>query len=195
MVGGNVLRRCNRLGMLLPFALALWLAACGVSSSTSLGGATGTPTHAASETVTTATMTPRPAVTSTESPVSDVTLSTDNTTYSPSSTITVVLVNHRSSRIVTYDHQTSCTILTLQRQTATGWQNVGGCALGIATRQVTIDAGQTMKIALSPGGGQIRATPWPTGTYRAVLSFSPLTAPGVASTPNETAMTGTFSVQ
>ena len=29
-----------------------------------------------------------------------------------------------------------------------------------------------MRIMLAPGAGEFRATPWPTGTYRAVLQYT-----------------------
>ena len=105
-------------------------------------------------------------------PTDAVTLTPDHSSYSASSTITVSVTNHRDTSIFTFDHQTSCTILSLQRQAASGWQNVGGCAMGIAMRRVEIKAGETMKIALSPGAGQIHATPWPAGTYQAVLRYT-----------------------
>ena len=105
-------------------------------------------------------------------PTDAVTLSADHTAYTPSSTINVTLINHRSTSIFTFDHQTSCTILTLQRQTTNGWVATGGCALGRMTQRVEIKAGATMQIALAPGAGQIHATPWPAGTYRVILNYA-----------------------
>jgi hypothetical protein len=104
-------------------------------------------------------------------PTQAVTLTTDRSSYSPSSAIKVTLINHRSTSIFAYDHQTSCTILSLQRQTNGGWQVTGGCALGRVTQQIEIKAGETMQITLAPEMGQIHATPWPTGTYRIALQY------------------------
>jgi hypothetical protein len=44
--------------------------------------------------------------------------------------------------------------------------------MGRVTQQVTIPAGKTMQIKLTPGGGQMHPTLWPTGTYRVVLRFA-----------------------
>jgi hypothetical protein len=44
--------------------------------------------------------------------------------------------------------------------------------MGRMTMHVEIKAGATMKISLAPSAGQIHPTPWPAGTYRAVLGYS-----------------------
>jgi hypothetical protein len=99
-------------------------------------------------------------------------LSVDKSSYTPSSTIIVTLVNRGATNVITFDHQTGCTILTLQRQVSGDWQPVGSCAMGRVTQQVTIPAGKTMQIKLTPGGGQIHPSLWPTGTCRVVLRFA-----------------------
>lgn len=182
-------RGAGRLALLaLALALVMLLAACGVTTS-SPGGVSGggTPTSAPTPAATSA-GTPR----STTIPASEVTLRTDQTAYKASSTIIVTLTNHRSTSIFAFDHQTSCTILNLQRQTASGWENTGGCALGRVTQRIEIKAGATMKITLAPDAGQIRATPWPAGTYHAVLRyFLPGQDMGAAGT---TVTTPTFTI-
>ena len=104
-------------------------------------------------------------------PTDAVVLSIDHTSYTPSSTINVTLINHRSTSIFTFDHQTSCTILTLQRQTTNGWVATGGCALGRMTQR-SKSSRTHMQIALAPGAGQMHATPWPAGTYRVILNYA-----------------------
>lgn len=160
----------RRAGRIMPVALVLMLAACGVTTTSEQqpgGAASTTPTTTAASTAT-------PGGTSVSSvpPTSAITLTTDRSSYTTSSTIIVTLINGRSTSIYTFDHQTSCTILTLQRQTASGWQAVGGCAMGRMTMHVEIKAGATMKISLAPSAGQIHPTPWPAGSYRAVLGYS-----------------------
>lgn len=184
------------LTLALALALALivpLLAACGVSTGPgdiSSGTPTVSPTVSPSASATSVASTP---TMSTQPPTSAVTLSADQTAYSPSSTIIVKLTNNRSTSIFTFDHQTSCTILTLQRQTSSGWQNVGGCALGRATQRVEIKAGETMTITLAPSAGQIRATPWPTGTCRAALHY---VLPGQnAGAAGTTVTTATFAIR
>ena len=164
--------------------LLLLLSACGVSTTSTGGAAQGTGTASS-------TMTPGGTNVST-TPTDAVALTPDHSTYTASSTIVVTVTNNRDTSIFTFDHQTSCTILVLQRQDASGWKNVGGCAMGIATRRVEIKAGETMKIALAPGAGQIHATPWAAGTYRATVHY---TLPGQdVGAAGVTVATPTFTV-
>lgn len=159
-----------RVGWIVPVALVLTLAACRVTTTGEQqpGGATSsTPTATAASTAT-----PGGTPVSSVPPTDAITLTTDHGSYTTSATIIVTLINHRSTSIFTFDHQTSCTILTLQRQTSSGWQAVGGCAQGRMTVQIEIQAGANMKLTLAPTAGQIHPTPWPAGTYRAVLSYS-----------------------
>lgn len=158
MPDAHGLLRTRRSGLLVLLALALMLAACGVPAN---GTASGTPTASQGGTPV-----------SSEPPTSAVTLVNDHSSYTPSSAITVAVTNHRATSIFTFDHQTSCTILTLERQTTSGWEATGGCAMGRPTKRVEIKAGETMQILLAPDAGQIHATPWPTGTYRVVLRYT-----------------------
>lgn len=179
-----VVQRCTRrfiqrqpwrrvIGGMAPLALVLLLlAACGVTTTSdqqpggaSNGASTATP-------ATTSSATPGGTSVSSLPPTNAVTLSSDSRSYTPSSTITVTLTNHRSTSIFTFDHQTSCTIIALQRQTDVGWKIAGECLLESPTRLVEIKAGETMKIALAPSTGTIQATPWPAGTYRAALQYA-----------------------
>jgi hypothetical protein len=179
------------MGGVAPLALVLLLlAACGVTTTSDQqpgGASTGTSMVT---TATTSAVTPGGTPVSSLPPTDAVTLSSDSRSYTPSSTITVTLTNHRSTSIFTFDHQTSCTIIALQQQTDTGWKIAGECLLGSATRLVEIKAGETMKIALAPSTGTIRATPWPAGTYRAALQYAlsgqDMGAGTVAATPTFT---------
>ncbi|HEX5547338.1 MAG TPA: hypothetical protein VFX24_08010 [Ktedonobacterales bacterium] len=159
----------KRVGRIVPVALVLMLAACGVTTTGEQpGGTTGNTPAATAASTATSGGTPVSSV----PPTNAITLTTDHASYTTSATIIVTLINGRSTSIFTFDHQTSCTILTLQRQTASGWQPVGGCAQGRMTVQVEVKAGANMKITLSPSAGQIHPAPWPAGTYRAVLNYS-----------------------
>lgn len=181
------LQSLRRVGWIAPVALVLTLAACGVTTGEQPGGTTSSTSTATAA----STVTPGGTPMSSVPPTGAVTLTTDQASYSTSGTIIVTLINHRSTSIFTFDHQTSCTILTLQRQTASGWQAVGGCAMGRMTVQVEIQAGTTMKITLAPNAGQIHPTPWPAGTYRVVLNYS-LQKQEMAT--GDTATTPTFAI-
>lgn len=180
--------RWRRWGRPAPLALCLLgcllLAACGVSTATGRDGQLASIHTTPSPALT-------PSTSPTSSPAHGVTLAVARPTYSRSSTITVTLTNGSAGAIYAYDHQTSCTILSLQRQASSGWQTVGECALGVLTRQIEIRAGETMKIALAPGAGTIRAAPWPAGTYRAILRY---TLDGKATGAGNTVTTSDFTV-
>jgi hypothetical protein len=100
-----------------------------------------------------------------------VTLTTDRVAYTPSDAITVTLVNGHSASVFTTDHHTGCSIITLRQQAGSGWRDVGGCRMGIATRIVEIPAGETKVVTLPPGAGELRPMPWPVGTYRAQVRY------------------------
>lgn len=110
--------------------------------------------------------------------------------YTTTDTIAVTVRNQLGSSIIATDHQTSCTIVQLQMQVNGAWQNEGGCALGIATRQVTLAAGSSTPVSLSPGAGQIKANPWPVGSYRVAFIYRA----SAAATASDTAYSATFTV-
>lgn len=92
-------------------------------------------------------------------------------TYHVNDTITVNVKNALTEDITVTDHQTSCTIVQLQIQTPSGWQNQGGCAMGTPTRRMPMKSGNTTAVSLSPSAGQISAKPWPAGTYRVSFTY------------------------
>lgn len=110
--------------------------------------------------------------------------------YAPTDTIKVTVRNQLGASIIATDHQTSCTIVQLQMQVNGAWQNEGGCALGIATRQVTLAAGSNTPVSLSPGAGQMKANPWPAGSYRVVFTYRA----SAAATASDTAMSAPFTI-
>ena len=110
--------------------------------------------------------------------------------YTPTDTIAVTVRNQLGSSIIATDHQTSCTIVQLQMQVNGAWQNEGGCALGIATRQVTLAAGSSTPVSLSPGAGQIKANPWPAGSYRVAFIYRA----SAAATASDTAYSAPFTI-
>lgn len=155
------------MSLVLCLLVGLLSVACGVSIAPGQTGQSPdeTPGHTPISAVS-------PSATPTQLPAQGVTLSSDRGAYSPTSTIIVTLANRGSSSIFAPNHQTGCTILTLQRETSSDWQPVGRCALGILTHLVEVRAGETMRILLAPGAGEFRPTPWPTGTYHAVLRYT-----------------------
>lgn len=104
-------------------------------------------------------------------PTHGVVVEVGATSYHATDTINVTVKNVLTGDIMVTDHQTSCTIVQLQTQTSSGWQNQGGCALGTPTRRMPMKAGNTTAVALSPSAGQISVKPWPAGTYRVAFTY------------------------
>lgn len=111
------------------------------------------------------------SVSSTTGPTQGVAVEIGASSYGVADTIGVTVRNALPESIVAPDHQTSCTIVQLQLESNGAWQNHGGCAMGIATRRVSLAAGSSAAVKLAPGAGQISAKPWPAGTYRVAFTY------------------------
>ena len=109
---------------------------------------------------------------------SQVAITLDKQQYASRDTITMTIINHLPDAITVTDHQTNCTIISLQLLTNGSWQTIHNCRIMSATRMIKIAAGSTTTIQLVPGGGQLATTPWTAGTYRATLLY------GTGTTPN-----------
>ena len=107
----------------------------------------------------------------TAKPTQGVVVEVGAASYATTDTIAVTVRNELSVSILATDHQTSCTIAQLQIEVNGVWQNQGGCAMGVATRQVPLAAGSATAVQLAPGAGQISAKPWPAGSYRVAFTY------------------------
>jgi hypothetical protein len=138
--------RASLIGTVLGLSV---LAGCGVSGMAGTGGG-GTPSPG--------TATPGP-----------ITVTPDKQQYGHSDTIAVTIVNGTSTAIVAPDHQSNCTVVTLEWWTGQSWQPQNQCKLMIATRLIPIVPGATLVQQLHPQGG----TPpgWATGTYRVAFTY------------------------
>lgn len=130
--------------------------------------------------------------TSTTGPTHGVVVEVGKSTYATTETITVTVRNELGSSIIATDHQTSCTIVQLQTEANGSWQNLGGCAMGIATRQVVVAAGSATPVNVDPAAGQIKVKPWPAGSYRVAFTYrtGSIATPG----PSETVYSQNFTV-
>lgn len=163
-------RRAPAIGVALGLMI---LAGCGASGSAGPGGG-GTPTTTAG------TATPGP-----------VTVTTDKQRYGSKDTIAVTITNGSSSTIVAPDHQSNCTIVTLEWWSGANWQPQNPCRLMTPTRLIPIAAGATMAQQLQPQGG----TPpsWPTGAYRLAFTYYVGTVGSHSGSPT-TIYSATFTV-
>jgi hypothetical protein len=134
------------IGMVLGLSV---LAGCGVSGMAGTGGG-GTPSPG--------TTTPSP-----------ITVNPDKQRYARSDSIVVTIVNGSSTAIVAPDHQSNCTVVTLEGRTGQSWQPENPCKLMIATRLIPIVPGATLVQQLHPQGGSPPG--WATGTYRVAFTY------------------------
>lgn len=126
--------------------LSFVVAGCGATSSgngASAGGQTPQPTATAGA----------------------VTVSVGDASYAAKGTVQVTITNGSAAPIYFADHNTSCTVIELQRQAGGSWSTANPCKLATATREHSLDAGKTLNVSLLPG------TAWTAGTYRAVLQY------------------------
>lgn len=166
-------RQYMRLATTTIAALALLgMTACGVSAPS--GNAKNVPS--ATTTTQSATATTPPAATP---PVTrgatltqgQVTVTLSKTSFASSDTITVYVNNGLGTSIQVANHQTACTIVTMQQSEGATWQAVGKCRLMIMTVMKNLPALSTTVVQLGPSAGQIAQSAWPAGTYRIALYY------------------------
>jgi hypothetical protein len=145
-------------------ALLLLLGGCGVSDpvgASQPGGAMVIATASATG-VTTMTVIPTPGA---------VTLHLGQTHAGVTDAVSVTVANGLPMEILVADHQSECTVVTLERQVGSGWLAVAPCQLETPTRLLPIAPGTTETPVLGPAGGP-QARVWQAGTYRFTLHYS-----------------------
>lgn len=144
------------------------LAGCGYN------GAVGTPGQSSATFAPTVTAVPRstpgahPTATPAHTPPSgsgQVVVQLSALTYRPGATMNITIINRTSQRVVFADHQSECSVVLLQHQTALSWDTVAPCKLMIVTRLHELAAGASQSVSL-------KAPSAPTGTYRVVFSYN-----------------------
>jgi hypothetical protein len=158
-----------KISLLLFLCLSvILLAGCGYNGAvgnTGQNSATFAPTVTAVPRITPGlhpTVTPTPTHTSSSG---QVVVQLSALTYQPGATIAVTIINRTSQRIVFADHQSDCSVVLLQHQTALSWEPVALCKLMIVTRLHGLAAGASQAVSL-------KAPSTPTGAYRIVFSYS-----------------------
>ena len=144
------------------------------------GGASPTPTGSGNGVTPTTGSGPtsHPTQPPAQPPTGAVILQVGAASYPPGSVVHVTIKNQSNQAINFADHQTNCTVLTVQRQVGDSWQKMAPCRLEILTRLHTLNAGASMDVSINTAG------PWPAGVYRARLDFraGSDTVPGGAGT-------------
>jgi hypothetical protein len=92
--------------------------------------------------------------------------------YGSCDTIPVWAGNGLDHSISGTDHQSDCTIVTLQHRVADTWETLARCLLATPTRVVVLPSMHANFIPLAPGGsGTQQGGAWPAGTYRVAFSY------------------------
>ncbi len=94
--------------------------------------------------------------------------------YTPHETITVTIDNGLAKSIAAANHQSGCTLVTLQWQDAQGnWQDQNRCRQGMMTKMIMLPPHSSQLQAISPTSGTfaIKAQ-WAKGNYRFVFNFT-----------------------
>jgi hypothetical protein len=167
-------KRWSRKLLIVSGALLLLLAGCGNAQN----GLTGSPNATTTATVILRGMpTPRPVTPvptipgSGTVPPGQVVITVAKSSYASNETIIATITNGLASTILVRDHQSACTLLTLQRQTGKQWVAQAPCRLSTATHLLLIPAHTSRMQSLAPG-----STPWTGGQHRLMLSYTMGTA-------------------
>lgn len=159
-------------GYLSVIAMLLLLGSCGTAQNTTGGSANAnTPTFTSTTGTGTPTRTPQtPLPTSPQSTPTPgkVSITLEKGSFAPNEKISATIANGLSSPIRIMDHQSDCTLLTLQRQAGSSWTTQEKCSLTTVTRMILLPAQSSLTQTLSPGN----STPRPEGQYRLTLSYT-----------------------
>lgn len=94
----------------------------------------------------------------------------------------VAVANGLDSPVMTADHQTGCSIVTVQMQVQDGWQPLPPCQLMTPTRMIQIPAHAVMVVSVVLNGGRMQATLIAPGTYRAAFTYGAIGSPSARGT-------------
>ena len=151
------MQRKRALHFLLLCLGGILLAACGAhQANASNSGASPTPTVPSTATG------------------GKVTVIVGKAEYTPNATITVTINNGLTKSIAAANHQSGCTLVTLQWQDAQGnWQDQNRCRQGMMTKMIALPAHSVQVQTITPTSGTFaRNAQWVKGNYRIVFSFT-----------------------
>lgn len=184
-----------RRGLLaLGCALVLVLAGCGVTAGGAAGSSSATSPATATSSATAATKTAN-ASTATGGVV---TLSVGAAQYAASERIVVTIHNTGGDTLYVQQHNTSCSMILLQRLVTGVWQPVYPCINGFphpTIGRVTPDSSfavQLVPVVSGDAEGAGGGIAWPAGTYRASLHY--VTSPTASFSQGTTVYSAMFAV-
>lgn len=123
-----------------------------------------------------------------------VTLTTSSSAYSSGNPLVVTIHNGLSTPIGAADHQSNCTVLTLQIWSKGAWTPVSRCELMTETHEVSFAAGSATPVQLGFTDATGRPEGLAAGAYRALLTYT--LGPFILSSPGSsvTVETETFTL-
>lgn len=163
---------CGAVGTPASSAVSTGVVTVVGTGSAQSGAGSAPPTGAqANEPPPAATLPPLPGATVTPG---QLLVTTSRATYRTCDPIQVVIANGLNQTVYAADHQTACTVVTLQEQVGAGWQSIGECKLETPTGLHAIAQGTAVAQTLTPGFGSVGGAGrgWPAGTYRVAFAYS-----------------------
>lgn len=124
-------------------------------------------------------------------PSNQVIINTDKPAYVEQEAVFLRVNNDTPQNVVAFDHQSFCTIITVQRQEGGNWVNVFPCLLTTPTRPVKISSRENLEIKLPTDNA---ASKLPAGDYRLLLTHWNLDANGSTTGNPTNTFSATFSV-
>ncbi len=100
-------------------------------------------------------------------------LTLSDTAASPGQPITVTVTNHTTSTLAAYNHESLCSIFTIQRRNENqdGWDDVLECVLETPTVPVAIPPGESMSLTFNGGPHVLDPGALEPGVYRVEFSY------------------------
>ncbi|MEP7338273.1 MAG: hypothetical protein ABI977_11115 [Acidobacteriota bacterium] len=132
-----------------------------------------------------------PFVIASQPPSNNVIVKAERDVYPERETVVVKITNDSDQSIVTLDHKSYCSILTVQKQQVSDWITVAPCLLATPTRLVKIGAREDVLLKLPADNTASRIEP---GTYRLELVYFAMDANGQPTGNPSTVYSRTFTV-
>ena len=189
-------QRCRGSVLALECALVVLLAGCGVTAADRAGSASNAATNSATATASASAAAATATATVSRAASGVVALTVGTGQYSASDHIVVTIHNGANTTIYAQQHNTSCSVILLERLVNSAWQPVYPCNNGFPHPTVSqIPAGGAQAVRLVPiatGDSEAIGGVWQAGTYRAALSY--VTSQTTSFSQGAIAYSGTFAV-
>ncbi|HEX6798425.1 MAG TPA: hypothetical protein VF116_12015 [Ktedonobacterales bacterium] len=170
-------RRSRHYVLAFGCALVILLAGCGVTTggSADTSGTSSTTANPATATASASASAATATATASGATSGAVTLSVGAGQYSASDRVVVTIRNGGDTSIFVQQHNTSCSLILLERLVNGAWQQVYPCNDGFPHPTVgEVAAGSAKVVQLVPlvsGNAEATGSQWQAGTYRAALSY------------------------